>query len=243
MFRKAVLRVTDRDSGKESALSAAWCRQKQIDAAQWATAIDPKLWKEAQAFAREQEEIAQRLEAERGEKVGGGGFYALLYFLTRRLKPKTVVETGVAFGFSSRAFLKALNKNRSGKLFSSDFPYFRHANPEKLVGLLVEPELRGPWTLLIGSDRENLPKIAADATRIDLLHYDSDKSRAGRDFALETLGRKLSDDAVIVFDDIQNNLHFRDWVASTKAPFLVFLFKGKWLGMTGGPADLCLKTA
>lgn len=239
MLRKLWLRWAERGETDRDAI-IAWCREEQIDAPAWARAIDAELWDEAEAFAEDQQARAFRKSEELGIRVGGAGFYALLYFLTRLVAPKVVVETGVAFGFSSRAFLAALARNRGGggKLYSSDFPYFRMANPERLIGCLVEPELRLRWRLLIGSDRRNLRRIAEEAGPIDLLHYDSDKTRAGRAFALRTLGPRLADGASILFDDIQDNGHFRDLVRQRGNPYRIFEFGGKWIGLTGGPEIL-----
>jgi predicted O-methyltransferase YrrM len=238
MLRKLWLRWKERNSDREAIV--AWCRHEQIDAAPWARSIDRALWDEAEAFAVEQQARAFRKSDELGMRVGGAGFYALLYFLTRLTTPKTIVETGVAFGFSSRAFLVALARNPGapGRLYSSDFPYFRLPNPERLIGCLVEPELRLRWRLLIGSDRKNLRCIAREAGRIDLLHYDSDKSRAGRELALRILGPCLSREALVMFDDIQDNDHFRDLVQRRGEPYLVFEFAEKWIGLSGGPESL-----
>jgi predicted O-methyltransferase YrrM len=239
MLRKLSLRLREGGTGRRTEASD-WCRRRQVDARAWARSIDERLWDEASAFAREQRDLAARKSQELGLPVGGAGFYELLYFLVRVHRPETIVETGVAFGFSSRAFLCALDDNASddGKLYSSDFPYFRLGEPEKIIGCLVEPELRRRWVLLIGSDRKNLSRIAADAPTIDLLHYDSDKSYSGRQFALRTLGPRLANDALILFDDIQDNLHFRDWVEEERRDHIVFEFGGKWIGLTGGPGRL-----
>ena len=91
--------------------------------------------------------------------LGGGGNSPLLYFLVRSMRPRIVVETGVAAGFSSSAILTALKENGEGILYSSDFPYFRIKNPEKYIGLLVDEELKGNWTCLKQGDRFNLPEI------------------------------------------------------------------------------------
>jgi predicted O-methyltransferase YrrM len=238
MLRKLWIRWRERDQGSRRAQSVEWCRERQVDAAAWARSIARELWSEAEAFAHEQQALAARKSVELGMPVGGAGFHALLYFLTRYVRPATVVETGVAFGFSSRAFLRALSDNGGGRLFSSDFPYFRQSEPERLIGVLVEPGLRDHWTLLVAGDRANLPIIAGAADRIDLLHYDSDKSYSGRDFALHTLRPSLAKDALVIFDDIQDNLHFRDWTQVTGADHWIFEYGGKWIGMTGGPREL-----
>jgi predicted O-methyltransferase YrrM len=236
MLRKLWIRWRDRGRTRREK-SVDWCRQHQVDAVRWANSIDAGLWSEAEAFFREQQEVAARKSKELGLRVGGAGFYELLYFLVRLVRPETIVETGVAFGFSSRALLKALAENRAGfaRLYSSDFPYFRLSDPERIIGCLVEPALHEHWSLLIGGDRENLKRIVRDVRRIDFVHYDSDKSYSGREFALRTLGPKLAKAALILFDDIQDNSHFRDFVEREGRTHLVFESGGKWIGLTGGP--------
>ena len=51
------------------------------------------------------------------------------------------------------------------------------------MGLIVPPDLRADWTLLIEGDRKNLPRIVAEIGAMDLFHYDSDKSLVGRRWA------------------------------------------------------------
>ena len=216
---------------------ASWCSTNATDIDGWARSIDASLWRESTKFADAQRAYAQRQLSELAIDLGGGGAYDLLYFLTRLLRPSTVVESGVAAGFSSRAFLLALRKNGRGRLYSSDFPYFRIERPERFVGYLVEPELRSEWELHVLGDHKNFPKIAAAIDHVDLLHYDSDKSYAGRAHALKALAPFIDSDSVILFDDIQDNWHFRDCVQSRRE-WRVFPFEGKWLGMWGGPSLL-----
>lgn len=229
MLRKLKLRLTEKKDEQGLEVFLAHCRNVALDADAWASTIDAGLWIEAKTFAQEQTVYSEVKLASIPVKLGGGGFYALLYFLTRLTKPEVVVETGVAAGFSSRAFLTALASNGGGKLYSSDFPYFRLANAESYIGILVEDDLKANWKLLIGSDRENLPKIASAVKKIDLLHYDSDKSISGRTFALDTIGPKLAPGAIIIFDDIQDNLHFRDYAKGKKHK--IFAYGGKFVGL------------
>jgi len=234
MARKVALRLRERRTRAERNKIEEWCHANSRDVAEWANGLDPNLWSEAVEFAEKQRLTADKQLSEVGVDLGGGGAYHLLYFLTRLLRPQTVVETGVAAGFSSRAFLSALRRNGSGRLFSSDFPYFRLHAPERYIGILVEPELRSDWQPLINGDRRNLLEILDKVSEINLVHYDSDKSYEGRSFAIHTLAPKLTHDAVVLFDDIQDNWHFRD-IASER-PFLIFAFEGKWVGMIGGPS-------
>ena len=160
----------------------------------------------------------------------------LLYFLIRKFKPACVLETGVASGWSSLAILQSLEKNNFGNLYSTDFPYFRLENPEKYIGFLVQDEaLKKRWHLDISGDEIALPKISKllGDTKIDLFHYDSDKNYSGRDFAIKTLRNNFSPNSIIIFDDIQDNLHFKDFVKSENLQYTVIEFKGKYVGITG----------
>ena len=65
--------------------------------------------------------------------LGGSSSVLLLYFFTRLLQPKYVVETGVAAGFSSYSILLGLSHNQMN-LFSSDLPYFRQSEPLRFIG-------------------------------------------------------------------------------------------------------------
>lgn len=238
MKRKLFLRLKDRNNADEPAQATAWCKEESESAQDWGMSVNAKLWKEAQSFTKAQiphiESKVKELKdtgVDVGSDLGGGGNYTLLYFLTRLNKPEYVVETGVAAGFSSRAILAALAKNGSGKLFSSDFPCFRLDNPEQYIGALVEDELRENWTFLTKGDRANIPKLVAECGPIELFHYDSDKTRDGRNFALDQIAPKLTNKSIIIFDDIHNNMHFADYVKEHKSNYKVFPFERKWVGV------------
>jgi predicted O-methyltransferase YrrM len=204
-----------------SAENSAWLAEHSTTAEQIAERIDPPLWAEAGEFDRTFREHARPILDAIPHDLGGGGDYRFLYWLTRYMKPQVVLETGVAAGWSSRAFLCALKKNGTGRLYSSDLPYFRLPQPERFVGVLVEPELRKDWTLELDGDEANLPRILARVPRVDLFHYDSDKMRSGREFAVSLVREKLSPNGVIVMDDIYNDDWFKNYVTSTNSPFAV----------------------
>lgn len=168
--------------------------------------------------------------------LGGGGNYILLYFLILKFKPLNIVETGVAAGWSSLFILRALKKNGKGSLFSSDFPYFRLKNPEQYIGFLAKNETnKDSWFLDIRGDDVALNVIVNKLKNnlIDILHYDSDKSYSGRSNALKILNSKIDSKTILIFDDIQNNFHFRDFVEKNKREYYVFEFKGKFIGLIG----------
>lgn len=233
MVDKVLIRLTSRDSARQAEESRAWCAGVAEELEPWLSALDPALWAETkEACAAIERDARAKLDA-LGLDLGGGGNYPLLYFMTRFMKPGTVLETGVAAGWSSQAVLRALHRNGVGHLYSSDFPYFRYDNPERYVGYIVDPALKDRWTLKIDGDRNNIPALLAAAGTIDLFHYDSDKSVQGRTFAYECVAPQLSAQALVIFDDIQDNLHFRDFVTARRAPFKVFAFGGKFIGLTG----------
>jgi predicted O-methyltransferase YrrM len=234
MSRKAVIRLRER-SWRDEPAAERWAAAHEESAEEYARALDPALWKEACSAADALHARADEVLPPLGVRLGGGGHYPLLHFLIRHRRPEVVVETGVAAGYSSQAMLTALALNGDGRLYSSDFPYFRLEDPQRYIGALVEPELRDRWTLRIRGDRVNLPEIVREVRQIDLFHYDSDKPVDGRRFALNLVMPRMSADGVILMDDIQDNGFFRDYVAEHNLPFRVFGFDGKYVGAIGLP--------
>jgi len=236
MAEKLWRRLVERGRRAEASASAEWCAAKVEPLEPFALKLGPDLWAETKAFERRLRDRASARLAEIELDLGGEGDYRLLYFLTRYLKPRTVVETGVGPGFSTQAILSALAQNRSGRLLSSDFPYFRFENPAQYVGFLVDEDLKTPWTLHLDGDRKNLCRICRSVETIDLFHYDSDKSYGGRALAMDLVHDRLADDAVVIMDDIENNLFFHDHVVKRGLPYNIFAFRDKYLGLIGlGP--------
>lgn len=216
---------------RERARDLEWIRKQQESFEAWAKQINAAAWEESLEFSRQLKINAKSKLSTLPFSMGGGGIYPVLYFITVIKKPEVIVETGVAAGYSSQTFLSALKKNGSGKLYSSDFPYFRLPNPEKYVGILVDDELRKDWNLFIDGDRRNLPVIMQQVDRIDLFHYDSDKSYVGRTYAFNVVKHKLDTSSYVLFDDIQDNNHFRDLVQQSGCNYKVFEFEGKYAGL------------
>ena len=211
-----------------------WLEDNCIDLKEFAMSLDAKLWCEAELVSELLEKRASGILDSIEYELGGGGAYPFLHFITRYIEPDTIVETGVAAGFSSSAFLSAIKANGRGKLFSSDFPYFRIPNPEKYIGIVVEEKLRDGWELYIEGDKNNIPQILSNTNEIDIFHYDSDKSYSGREFAVSSVIGSLSSRGVLIMDDIQDNSFFYDYVEDTKPEsWHVFKFLGKYVGIAG----------
>ena len=208
-----------------------WAAENTENFNTFAKAINREIYEESITFSKNLDKKANEKLSNLNIDLGGGGFHQLLYFITRLRKPKIVVETGVAAGFSSQSILSALNNNKFGTLYSSDFPYFRITNPEKYIGFVVDEKLKKNWNLYIEGDEYALPKIVKNFDKIDLFHYDSDKSYNGRRNALKIIEKYIDDNTIIIIDDIQDNLFFYDFLKFFKRNYKVFCFKNKYIGI------------
>jgi predicted O-methyltransferase YrrM len=239
MAKKLYRRWHDQAGLLTNVQNLRWIEANVQDFSQLAREINPQLWEEAQGF---QSRLAERARLILGEPkvassgllTAGGAFYPFLHFVTRHLAPEYIVETGVAAGYSSEAFLDALEKNGQGRLFSTDFPLFRGSDPEGSIGVLVEERLKSLWELHADGDEAALPRIVRRTPCIDIFHYDSDKSYYGRAFAVSTIQPRLHARSLLVMDDIGDNSFFHDYVQREQpASFSVFQFLNKYIGVVG----------
>ena len=142
--------------------------------------------------------------------MGGPGDIALLYHLAEHLQAQRVIETGVAYGWSSLALLLSLQNRPAARLISTDRPYIKRNN-DHYVGCVVSTNLRNQWQLINNSDRRALPEAIQALAPLDLCHYDSDKSYKGRLWAYPLLWTAIRPGGIFVSDDIGDNLAFRDF--------------------------------
>lgn len=90
-----------------------------------------------------------------------------LYNLIIDKKIKTVVETGICYGYSSWYMLEAL-KVTGGKLWSIEaFP-----KPENLI--VVPEELKKNWTRIKGACPQSLCTLLRELKKVDFFWHDSD---------------------------------------------------------------------
>lgn len=214
----------------ETAAAHAWAESRAIDSNLWIRTRDASLADEALAVVAQAETEARHRPEDR-PALGGPGACALLYWLVRTLRPHVVVETGVAAGWSSRAILASLDANGTGRLLSSDLPYPGLRDAAAYVGVVVPEELKDRWRLDLDGDAKNLSRYVRVLEHVDLFHFDSDKSRAGRERAVRLLGSLLDRSSVLVMDDIGDNLWFSDWVATTRTPYAVLRHDNKYIGI------------
>ena len=177
----------------------------------------------------------RKLEGQSLVKMGGAGHIHLLYDCVRLLNAKKIIETGVAYGWSSLAILKALSEKDNGKLYSVDMPY-PFKNNEKYVGIVVPKYLRKNWILIREPDRPGIIKaLSKIGNQLDLCHYDSDKSWWGRHYAYHILWKSLRSRGLFISDDIQDNLYFSKFVKNKSLKFAVVEFEGKFIGLIRKP--------
>ena len=234
MAQKTLRRFMDPQGTISPADYQAWLKRSAVDIDSFLSRFDPALVAEANEFSRNLDIRANDILSRIPHDLGGGGGVPLLYILTRLRRPSAILETGVAAGFSSATFLAALERNGTGHLYSSDFPYFRIENPEQYVGVVVDPALKSRWSLFLKGDDSNIPDILSRAGTIDLFHYDSDKSYTGRTKTMNRVRPHMSEGALVVMDDIQDNAYFHDLVKPLPTgSFHVIFYQGKYIGLIG----------
>jgi hypothetical protein len=131
---------------------------------------------------------------------------SIIYTIIRCLKPKIVIETGVANGASSTFILSALEKNNLGKLYSIDLPSKDLLLKEE-IGWLVPQSLRHRWGLIIGNSRIVLPKLLAELGHVDIFLHDSLHTLEHILFELKESYNYIPKGGFLIVDDINV-----DWI-------------------------------
>ena len=161
----------------------------------------------------------------------GASNISIIYEIIRRKKPKNILETGVAYGWSSYVILLGILHNKIGKLISVDLPY-PLLNEKKNIGILVPKHLRRNWTLIFDKDYNGIKKaIKKFNLKIDLFHYDSDKNYSAKLRNLFLVWKHLSKDGIIICDDINDNFAFFHFVENIKKKYYVIKTNNKYIGI------------
>ena len=200
----------------------SWCRSNVSTYEDFARAIDisPTLARLSTAHATDWQ-IALEAHAACPVRMGGPTNVDLVFNLCRELRPENVLETGVAYGWSSLAILLAMDDIQEGRLVSIDRPYPLLDN-DAVVGCVVPEWLRSRWTLIRRADRDALPGALSDLKPLDLAHYDSDKSYSGRTYAYDQIWSALRTGGLLVSDDIADNLAFKVFAEQVQRTPYVF---------------------
>ena len=209
---------------KAKAQATEWCENSAIDTNTAILKITgladfETFYEKFKQQMRLSEEIVKKCPI----KMGGAGNLDLVYHLAETLQATKVIETGVAYGWSSLALLMSL-KNRNGSmLVSTDLPY-QFKDSEKYVGCAVPSELKFIWKIIYSPDREALPQAEAILPTIDMCHYDSDKFYEGRLWAYPRLWKAIRPGGIFISDDVDDDLGFRDFCNSIEQEPLIVKF-------------------
>jgi hypothetical protein len=145
---------------------------------------------------------------------GDPGLVRAIWCLTRHLRPVTVVETGVARGFTSRFILEALERNDVGHLWSIDLPPQLKPELSQQVGAAVDDRLRHRWSYIRGSSRRRLPELLSRLSQIDLFVHDSSHTERNVRFELERAWTAVKAGGALVADDIDYSWGFHGFARS-----------------------------
>jgi hypothetical protein len=171
-------------------------------------------------------EITARLEAQ-GLALGRGtyggwddadpAFGRAIWCLAAHLRPRDIIETGVARGVTSRIILEALDRQSDGHLWSIDQPAL-DSDLHGEIGAAVPDRLRGRWTYVAGTSRRRLPELVS-GRQIDLFVHDSLHTKRNVNRELRAAWAALRPGGAIVADDIDRNDAFAAFAATTPGPW------------------------
>jgi predicted O-methyltransferase YrrM len=232
-FLRAVIRKLSQPNPKdESRVEAtAWCAERAIDtetalAKLTGASLSTSIRQKYPTIFVEAQKIADACPV----GMGGAGELDLLYYLAESCAATRVIETGVAYGWSSLSLLLSLSTRRGARLISTDMPYC-NLNNDSYVGCVVPHNLRNFWELVRLPDRDSLPRAIKTLGQLDMCHYDSDKSYDGRCWAYPLLWNAIRVGGVFISDDIGDNVGFRDFSESIGAEPVIVLWDDKYIGV------------
>ncbi len=157
-------------------------------------------------------------ESFQGFNDGDAALMRAIWCLIRHARPKQVVETGVAHGFTSRFILEALARNGSGALSSIDRPPLDPATRNR-IGMAVSEELKPRWNLIAGTSRRCMPPLLLTLGEIDLFIHDSLHSERNVRFEIDRAWQVLRPGGALVVDDVDTNWGFHSFVQAFRPAF------------------------
>jgi hypothetical protein len=135
------------------------------------------------------------------------------------MKPKVVLETGVAYGVISAYILMALNRNRQGILHSVDLPPL-YSEADQFVGILIPDTLKSRWRLHRGISKRVLPSLLPTiVSQIDIFIHDSLHTYQNMHREFRLVASYLAPNWVVIADDVDQNLAFQEWVKANLPTF------------------------
>ena len=138
-----------------------------------------------------------------------------LYALCKIIKPKIIIETGVAYGLSTAYILQALYENKSGTLYSIDSE-FRPWESEFMIGAAIPDELKKHWKFVKGSSTKKLNNLLESVGKIDIFLHDSMHTYKNMLFEFQNAWPYIKRDGFLLSDDVLENNSFLEFYESKK---------------------------
>ena len=155
---------------------------------------------------------------------GGKNLFVFLYTYVRAIKPKLIVETGVANGISTNAIMKALIANQeSGTLYSFD-TLSRTKQSYSGSGNWNFVHLKKPYSVNLFNTIKNLEPI-------DLWLHDSNHGYPWQKTEYAMALSKLSEHGALVSDDIDASVAWRQFAAKRLKESYILNDSKKFIGI------------
>ena len=169
----------------------------------------------------------------------------LIYCLIRHFKPSNILETGVYYGGNTVFILKALSKNKKGKLTAIDLPdkqikkkfkknlsKYRHPlvfntedySQQLTPGFIIPEKYKKNYNLILDEATSRIKKLKI---KFDLYLHDSDHSYKYLLGELNSVEKKLRNNSLIIIDDIDWSNAFYEHVCKKKYFPMIFSDNGK----------------
>ena len=134
LLQKTLYRKKENTAGK----SVKWCSERAVTTQEAIEKITGKSYSisSIRSLFPEEFRYADEKIKETPFTMGGAGNMQLLHDFCEITGATKVLETGVAYGWSSLAILLSLKKRSPSKLVSTDMPYAKMGN-ESFVGIVV----------------------------------------------------------------------------------------------------------
>lgn len=165
-----------------------------------------------------------------------------VYFLVRKTKPETIVETGVWYGVSSSIILNALKRNDKGTLYSIDLPAYYETGgytdenpylnindrtsslpPSRSPGFIIPATLKRRWKLILGDSKIHLPQVFNEIKSTDIFLHDSLHSYENMMFEFNLALKNVKPGGFIMSDNIDWHDAYVDFCKEKKLKNKTFL--------------------